>query len=181
MLNKIIAWSVNSNATLWSMWWIIIGSLLIFLIGFLLLAPLVITIESDSGILEIRFTGIARGNLIFDGKFRLKLRILGFNRQIDLGAQKKKISEQPKRESKKRRLALNVVARKSYALLKSFRITKFYFDVDSDNFMLNSWLYPAFHLADPAHRHWNINFNGRTSISFQVKNNLLRLLRAMLS
>jgi len=164
------------------MWWIIIPSVLILLlVVFLLFTPLVIIIESDSGILGMRLTGLACGNLAFDGKFKLHLWILGVNRQIELGAKKKKIPGQQKRESKRRRLAFNILVRKSRALIKSFHIKKFYFNLDSDNFMLNSWLYTAFHLADPKHHHWNINFNGRTSISFHAENNLLRILRAMLS
>ncbi|MFI5134376.1 MAG: hypothetical protein ACHQD9_00855 [Chitinophagales bacterium] len=65
--------------------------------------------------------------------------------------------------------------------MKSFRVQQFYLDVDSGNFLLNSWLFPALHLLDPRHRHLNVNFNDRNAIAITLENNLLRIMRAMLS
>ena len=164
------------------MWWVIILlSLIILLIIFLLLTPIVFEVDSDAGQFEVRITGIARANVILKEQLWLQLWVLGFTFRIDpLKPAKRKTHHELKKKKEGARFSLKSMATKSRMLIRTFHVRKFYCDLDSGNFLLNSWLYPAFHFIDPAHHHWNVNFNGRTSVALTIENNLLRIMRILL-
>jgi hypothetical protein len=165
------------------MWWIIAISLsVVLLIIFLLLTPIVLQVNTEPRQFEMRITGIAKANLILKEKLWLQLWVLGFQFRIDLlKPAKKKPLEETERKTHRRKFSFPSPAAKLSAVVQSFYVRKFHCDVDSGNFLLNSWLYPAFHFIDPVHRNWNVNFMGQTIITITLENNLLRIIRAMLS
>ena len=165
------------------MWWVIILlSFIILLVTFLLLTPIIFELDSETGQFELRIAGIAKANLILEDQLWLQFRVLIFKFRIDpFKPGKKKPQEEIKRKKNRKKISFKALATKSSALVQSFHIRKFHCDMDSGNFLLNSWLYHVFHFIDPSHRHWNINFIGRTNIALTIENNLLRLIRAMLS
>jgi hypothetical protein len=167
------------------MWWLLIPAILIALLIFLLLTPMVIDLNSETGKCELRWVGLGRMSIeLREEAILLRFRLAGFTFYIDpTEKRKKKKPRNEKQEVEKTRskMTLKAVIRKSKALLKSFHLQTFHCDWDSGDFMLNSWLFPLAHWLDPSHRHWNINFNGRKALTVQLRNNGWRLLRAWFS
>lgn len=165
------------------MWWLLVPAFLIIVLLFLLLSPVIIDLNSETGKCELRWSAFGSMKLILDDeKFLLRFRIAGYRFTID-PAERKYKPPVKKAERKQRRgnMTLVQIIGKSQALLQSFQVRDFHFDFDSNDFLLNSWLYPVVHWIDPSHRKWNINFNGRNTVMLKIENNLWRLLRAWFS
>lgn len=165
------------------MWWLLVPVFLLIVVLFLLLSPIVIDLNSETGKCELRWSGFGSMNLILkDEKILLRFRIAGYRFTIDPAEGKNKLPRtKAGSEQRKRKMTLRQIVSKSRALLQSFQVRDFHCDFDSNDYLLNSWLYPAAHLLDPSHRRWNINFNGRNAVALKIENNLWRLLRAWFS
>lgn len=66
------------------------------------------------------------------------------------------------------------------ALLRSFRVRRFYLVMDTGDPLWNAWLYPLFHFLRRQGRDVSISFTGRNELELIVSNNLYRLLKAVL-
>jgi len=163
------------------MWWAVIFLLLIALLLFMFITPIVVELNSETGRCQLQMTGIGRVNLILDESFTLNVQLFFFNFTIHMlpiarvrEIQEEKISERKVRKSHFR-------LKKIISVMKSFQVQQFYLDLDTGNFVLNSWLFPVAQFFDPTHHRVTLNFIGRNECVITLKNNLLRIVRALLS
>lgn len=70
--------------------------------------------------------------------------------------------------------------RKVRRLAKSFRIRRLRVDIDTDDFMLNAYLYPVFRLLNRSGRRLAINFEGRTVVDVFLTNRVWKVLWALM-
>jgi hypothetical protein len=63
----------------------------------------------------------------------------------------------------------------SYAV-RSIRIRKLLLDIDTDDFMLNAWLVPAFSMMNSRDIQMRVNFEGTSSLLFDLRTRLGTLL-----
>lgn len=160
------------------MWWIIILISILLVFIYLLFAPFFVEINSDSGLFRIRFHQFASANLIFDeSSIYLKLKIAGLQKQIDLIAAKKKEKKPVVKNEKKKYKKISF--QKMLAMIKSFRIKKFYLAVDTGNMQTNGILYPVFTLMRiSSGKNITINFLDENKLILQIENNLARIMWA---
>jgi hypothetical protein len=172
--------------------WIIILGAFLLIFTFILFAPLQLKIDSKLGVYHIDWGGIIEGNFIPDHdnllQSKLKLRILFWSRSIKpflhrgksvkKKRSKKDISEASKK--KKWKIPFKHPIRKIRAILNSFQIKDFEMNVDTDDYVMNAYLYPVFHLFSSKYRHLKINYEGKLELRFWVKNSGARLLYAFI-
>ena len=63
-------------------------------------------------------------------------------------------------------------------ILKSFRVRRFRVEIDTDDYVLNAYLFPVFHLLSRGRL--QINFNGRNDIQIEITNRIGRIAWAWL-
>lgn len=169
-------------------WLLIILSLFLLLLCYLLIAPLVLDIDSTKGLLRFRYHYLASARLrVQDDIPFLDVRILGWKKSINLFAApaQGKTSEQKATTTAKKRQnrgkRRRVPLAKLKAVLKSFRVRRCFVRVDSGNMQLNGMLYPLFlWLSMAAGLDVSINFCNRNEMIVKIDNNIARMLGAYL-
>lgn len=170
------------------MFWLLLLGLLVFLLLWLLIAPIYLWIEwtpAGRGV-EIHWKGVIRlGLLPVAEEWRVQIRLLFFRREWPLFELLTKTSKQkpqqeaaPKAKSWRR---IKHPLRLVQDLWRSFRLHRLYLDLDTDDYILNAYLFPLFRTTNPGGRvNWAINFQGRNEIYLLIENRLYRLLYAFI-
>jgi len=60
-------------------------------------------------------------------------------------------------------------------LLKTFKVRQFRLELDTDDYVINAYLYPLFYLVSRPQRQLSVNFEGRTNLALQIENRLSRM------
>lgn len=159
--------------------WLLPFSLIIILVFcYLLFAPFYLEINSRSGLFRVRFHWLVIARLYLnESSLILDLNIAGWQKQIDLLAERpplRKISKIEYREERK-----NIPLKKIKSILKSFKINKFYLTLCFDTMPLNGILYPIFMWVSwKTGKVIEINFWNENEIILEIENNFFRIIRA---
>ena len=144
------------------------------MVGLLLWLPIELEIDTQREIFEVRWQGIFDFRLLPDeGRWRREMRLFGWktnwktNVKTVAPAQKK----QPKPSSKKRRPPFSlrqgrVLVRQ---LWRAVRVRYFRINWDTDDFLLNAWLYPLCPLLSGERRQVSINFLGQHEVAILLQ------------
>ena len=54
-------------------------------------------------------------------------------------------------------------------MIRSIRIRKLLLDIDTDDFMLNAWLVPAFSMVNSGNIQMKVNFEGTSSLILDLR------------
>lgn len=164
----------------------IILVLLLLLLAVVLLDPFELRIDTISGEYCLRWRGLVSVRLtgtVPDPVMRLW--VMGWRKDfhlLEMGGEKKEEEEsKPESAKKKKRkrpkwLTFRLVRR----LLRTFRVHTFRLALDTDDYVMNAYLYPVFHLLSARNRRLNINFSGRNELVLIVSNRIGNLLWAFL-
>ncbi len=93
---------------------------------------------------------------------------------------KKKLSKDNKSKKKKSKFNFRKYKRKIIRMIKTFKIKSFFVNLDTDDYILNGYLYPVFYFLGKRGEHLNINFQGDLEINIVAENRLYKMIRAML-
>jgi hypothetical protein len=147
---------------------------------FLLLTPIVIELDSEQNLYQIRISGIARMNIIFGEPFILiKIHAFGFEKIIDpMQMQWKRTRKE--RLKRERRFSFKKVMQKGTAIIRTFEIRYINMDIDTDDYALNALLYPFALLFSQPGRQIQINFHGENALKLKIVNNMERMLLAFI-
>jgi hypothetical protein len=155
---------------------ILLGILLLLILGFLF-APIVLYIDSDEQRLEVSQFPLTKIFFTFENyTVQPHVRFLG----VDIPVKNKK-SESPaatKKKTKKKSFKRSASAWRFliYRVWKSFRVTRFDVDIDTDNVVTNAQLVPVFLLASRGPVQLNSNYQGRVYVHLEVTSLPARLL-----
>ncbi len=151
--------------------------LLIFLL--LLLAPFELRLDTISGDCCLRWRGIASVRL--SGEVRdpvVRLWLLGWRKKyhlLELGGGKeeeegeaKQRERRPKKGGRPRWLTFRLIRR----LLRTFRVHRLRLLLDTDDYVLNAYLFPIFQGFSKGNRQLTINFSGRNELALTVTNRI---------
>lgn len=159
--------------------------LLLLTVGWVLIAPLTLRIDTVSGDYDLRLRGIGGMRLqAGPGDWVVKARVLFWKKEWDLWrwlgqARRRKKGDGKARQPKtSRRRSRRISWKKMVRILKSFRVRRFRVEIDTDDYVLNAYLFPVFHLLSRGRL--QINFNGRNDIQIEITNRIGRIAWAWL-
>ncbi len=166
-----------------------VGLLILFivliLVAWILIAPLELHINSTKNQYQLRWGRVARIEwLPAPDDILIRLKIL-FREKVYhplTRAPKKKIKTEDKSKSTKQKKgwSLKKWKRKIINLLNSFQVEKFRVNLDTGDYVYNSYLYPIFWMMNKGDTQLNINYSGESEILVVIKNRLYRILKALL-
>ena len=158
----------------YSMFWIIFISALLFIIAWLLLAPVILTLDTDSGTYRVRYFGVASARLVADEElFHIRGRILFIPLRFrpfspkSHSVKKKRGQKEKKQDSKKRSFSLKSLAG-GRNMLRTLHIRRLWLDIDTDDFILNAWLIPLFSALNGPQVQMQVNFEGRAALALDL-------------
>jgi hypothetical protein len=151
---------------------IIILAIFLF-IGWILFAPLILTVNTETEEYSVRLPGIFSGSVIKDeGKFYLRIRVLFIPFKIHPGRLSGK-----EREKKPGRKPIRIGSVKYGVMafreiIRSFRFRLLYIDIDTEDTLLNACLAPALMLVRAKQVRVNVNFMEQNTLIMDLRNRL---------
>ena len=161
---------------------------LLALFAWVLIAPLQLQIDTKSGLYQVQWKSIGHGRLVISPTaLAIRLKVLFWQKEWPLqrlvGGRSKHREEHPPddtkspaRKTKKARAPQFNVR----ALLGTFQLKKFKLHLDTDDYVLNSYLFPIFYFLSGKNRELKINYNGELLLQMILENRLYRVLFALL-
>lgn len=150
----------------------IIISFLIALLLWILLAPVIIFLNTDANRYHVVLPGIIKMAIVPSADiFHIRgwIFFIPYKYHPFQGKKRKKKEkpEKPKTKEKLRMLSGNTQLIKD--AVGSFRIRKLQLDVDTDDFLLNAWLVPAFSVINGGNIQLRANFEGYSSLILDMR------------
>lgn len=163
--------------------WILLLILFLLFLLWLLLVPVIIFIHTDASRYSVSMPGMFRAETVTGDEFFLvRGRILfvpyRFN-PLKKRNEKSRKKKHPERKKKKFRMPSGGLSMFRDAL-RSFRVKKLELDIDTDDFLLNAWLYPVFSMVQGSNTHLRINFQGYNALQLDARVRLGVLLWAVI-
>jgi hypothetical protein len=158
--------------------WMAATGLLLVLLSYFLFAPFYLEIDSDRGLVQIRFHHLCDARLlVLDGSLIVDFRIVRWTRRIDLLASK----ATDKRVIPIKKSGSKISWEGAKAILRSFKVNRFNLNLDCGDVELNGLLFPLFFwLSRITGTQLRIDFMGVTNINLQIENNAARIIRAFI-
>jgi len=161
----------------------IVITIFILLLVSLLLAPIIVCIDTSSNQYYLQLQGLIKANLEKHDTeiFRIRLNVL-FMKFYIYPLKKKRINKQKK--SNKEHLSKHkkhISFSRSFKILRTFKIKQFFIDMDTGNCILNAKLYPLFALLNYNTGNFHINFQGRNQLVLIVKNRPIDIIKSFIN
>ena len=150
-------------------------------LGWLLVAPIVLKIDTQQEIGYLKWKGIAGVRLlILADDIVLRVQVFFWKKNFYPLSRSSK-SDHTKQENKRVKKKKTPVSwRKGKKLLQSFTVQTLQLDLDTDDFVQNSYLFPVFYFLSNEKRQLRINYSGQLALKLEVHNRLFSLLKAWL-
>jgi len=165
----------------------IILLILFLLLTVILLDPFELRIDTVAGEYCLRWRGLVSVRLTGEVPDPvMRLWVMGWRRDFRLlemggGREKEEDEKAPKpAKKKKRRRPKWLTFRLMRRLLHTFRVHTFRLALDTDDYVMNAYLFPVFHLLSSRKRQLHINFTGHNELVLIVSNRIWNLLWAFL-
>ncbi len=148
------------------------------IVVYLLFTPLVLEVDSERDLYQLRLQTIASAAVYgSNGRLLLRVWVLGWTKTIDL-LQKRPTDEKSQKRKTRKKRDRKAVLRKIRAVLRTFKVSYFFVNIDTDDYAINALLYPLGHLLSKPPYIWRINFEGRIQLRIKITNNLARIMIA---
>jgi hypothetical protein len=156
-------------------WWILLF-LFLWLLVTLLFAPLKLSLSTTNNLYFVSWGGAIKASAsILHDDIEVRFHLFGFSKglsvmQMAAGYTRKKsipekVADQVVKTTKKR-----VPANLIVAFLKSFRVKKFYINIDWGSVYWNAWLYPLGEIFYKENVYITTNFSGKTDVEVVIVN-----------
>ena len=169
--------------------WLAIGILFfMLLVAYLLLMPIIVSINTEKNEYFIQLKGIARASIepdedeIIRIKFKvffMKFYFFPIDEFIKRNKAKKEKPKIPKTHKVKRKKHLGI--NRGLQFLKTFKVKQFTIDLDTGDVIQNAKLYPAFAFLNYYKGGFNINFEGRNRLVVQLQNRPIDLISVFIN
>ncbi|MBT8271261.1 MAG: hypothetical protein KJO25_04370 [Bacteroidia bacterium] len=162
---------------------VIILALVLILLAYILLAPVDLYIDTISKEYFIRQRGILKAQALWDDdkiiKLNMQLFFFSFN-VFPLDKMKRGKKKKKSKSSKELVKARTGQSRKVLKVIKTFRIKRFFIDIDTGDYVQNAKLYPVFTFLDYRYGGFRINFLGRTDLVLHIQNTPFRVIKSII-
>ncbi|MEL6658664.1 MAG: hypothetical protein AAFP77_16380 [Bacteroidota bacterium] len=171
------------------MWFIIVFTIILAVLTWLLITPLQLQIDTTVNHYRLQWKTIGYGQLVVrPAELAVRLKVLFWQKEWPLFPPKSK-TEKEKPQSKQiepKKQQSQKAKRRSFAklnfrsLLHTFEVKRFRLHLDTDDFIVNSYIFPIFYLLRREDRDLQINYKGEALLQLVVENRLYRILFAFL-
>ncbi|MEQ1677535.1 MAG: hypothetical protein ABL876_12580 [Chitinophagaceae bacterium] len=161
-------------------WLIGIAAFLVLILCWLLIAPLLLEVDTRVPQASFRWRSIGKMRIWYDGDWRLSMQVLFFRKTICLSEMKSKPRPEkvaaPKRKRKKngKKTMLKMIR-----VLRTFRVTEWRLAIDTGDYTRNAQLYPM-NFLPYAFKHLDINFRDENYLVLQIRNRPWKMIYAFL-
>lgn len=165
------------------MGWVIGLFIVMALIAAFLLLPVEVEANSERAVYRAGISRIMDIRLMPEGAgWKWRLCIGWWKREYNFGllAERKPQKAAKPRGRKKWSLRPAIAWKKARRLLASFRIRRFIINLDTDDFILNAYLYPIFTLLNGRNRRLAINFEGQTVVDVFLTNRVWKVIWSLI-
>lgn len=163
---------------------LVLAAILLLFLTWLLVSPIRLQIDTRRQVYLLQWQGIGRIQLMpVTDNLVIQLRVFFWRKKfypLEYQPRKKQPKEVGKKKKKSRKVDFQKYKRKGIRLFRSFRIRAFRLDLDTGDYVYNSYLYPAFHFLSAGKRQLTINYRGLSEMFLIVENRLYRMLIAFL-
>ncbi len=147
-----------------------------------LLAPMQFYISSDQGKIGLHWKSIGEAGLrLMPDDIVLSVRVFFWQKNwypLTWSSTKSSKKEKPQKKKQKKKWK-KIPFRKVNRVLHSLKIKECIVDLDTDNYMINSLLYPVFYFLSHQNRQLTINYRGQFYLSVIVETTGFKLLKAI--
>lgn len=151
------------------------------LISWVLIAPILLIIDTKTGEYSLKWKGL--GAICITSDFHLNWRLLFWKKTHYLFAPIEK-SQVPKTQKTKKPQSKGSKWKPSLTKIKhlsrTFKVKACSLNLDTDNYLWNAYLFPVFYFLNTPQRSLRINFKGEFQCQLIVENRLYRLLYAFI-
>lgn len=171
------------------MWILICPLLLIALAVILLFVPIRITINTFQGEASVRWGILSACITARTGEFRYRLSVPFYHwegRLEELLSTRRTAVRRPRKEEKEKEKKRKSLERGGPSrlhlferIVRSFRVKRFRWYLDTGDPIWNAWLFPLFHLWRLRGQDVRVAFNGKSGLVLVLNNNCYRLLKAV--
>lgn len=141
------------------------------LLGVLLLTPFSIHIDSNDHQYQVLWGRILRLNIIpLKGDLLFRLKVFFWRKEwsvLEIKPSKKSPKAEPKR---KNRTSIKKLRWLLTSIWNSFKFKVFHLNLDTDDYIVNAYLFPIFYFLNRNKGDWSINFEGRFEFRFWAIN-----------
>jgi hypothetical protein len=158
-------------------WLVFILLLLLLFIAWLLIAPLVVELDTDKASCRLSWGSIGSCSIYFENEWWLEYRVLFYQQKIRLVNLTNKPSKKTAKKNKKP--ASRPPLHKMIHVLQSFTISKWRLAADTGDASLNARLY-ALNFLPACRSHVHINFAGYNYAYIKITNRPWKMIWAFL-
>lgn len=165
--------------------WYILIALFAVLLLWILLGPVTITLDTSRNLYRFMLPGLVSASAVpTAGFFLIRCRLLFIPFTIDplrIGDRSKTKQEKVKKKKKRKRQSGRKLLKKFRSATRAIRIRRFELDIDTDDFLLNAWLVPAFTAANSYRNvQMQVNFEGNLFLHLDVRTRIAAMLWQMM-
>ena len=161
----------------------------LFIILLLIIIPIKIVLSSDKGMIDISYGRLFSAGVYFINEdFIFRYKIPFWKKEVDIIYNLAIHEDSKTKESMSRKESswtfpkgiLKRIRTRWKEILKTFQVEKLEINIDSDDYVLNAYLFPVFQfLGYKYNRKLSINFLGVNQIEIRLKNRLIKLMYAL--
>ena len=160
--------------------WVIVFILPLLILGWLLLAPLQLQIDTRIPEISFRWISVGKAKIVYEqDKWWLKISVFFFFKQWDLEGLIFKPKKKVKKNRPKTKRGLSKWLRKLFKLLKTFRVTKWQIAIDTGDDVRNAWLY-SLNFYPGIRRHFCVNFFDESYLLLEIRNAPWKMVYALM-
>ncbi len=170
------------------MWLAISILILVLFVAYLLLMPIILSIDTEKNEYFIQLKGLARAYIepheeeiirVKLNVFFMRFYFFPIDEIIKRNKAKKIKVKAPKNNKTKSRKRLS--ASKGLQVLKTFKVKQFLIDMDTGDVVQNAKLYPAFAFFNYYKGGFNINFEGRNRLVVYLQNRPIDIIKVFIN
>lgn len=159
--------------------------LFLLLLFYLSMIPIVLFIDTKTNQYYLQVKGLVKASIESHEEelIRIRLKLFFFSfyfyplRNIGLGKNKKTL----KSSDNKMKIGKGIDLKKGLLMLKSFKVKKFLFDIDTGDCIMNAKLYPLFALLNYHVGGFMINFEGRNRVELHIYSRPIYLIKSFMN
>jgi len=160
--------------------WVIVFILPLLILGWLLLAPLQLQIDTRIPEISFRWISVGKAKIVYEqDKWWLKISVFFFFKQWDLEGLIFKPKKKVRKKRPKTKRGLSKWLRKLFNLIKTFRVTKWQIAIDTGDDVRNAWLY-SLNFYPGIRRHFCVNFFDESYLLLEIRNAPWKMVYALM-